>query len=417
MASENPARTDTGDHPAGTTVGVLRETAPGEARVSLTPDSVKRLMGRGIRVLIEQGAGVGAQFPDSQYVDAGASVVSADELIAGADAVLVVQAPQSESLVRLRRGQFLFGLLQARTEPDLLANLAAAGVVAVSLDMLPRTISSAQSMDALTSQANVAGYKSVLVAANAYGGYFPMLMTAAGTVRPARMLVLGAGVAGLQAIGTAHRLGAIVSGYDVRPATRGEVESLGATFLDVGVDDAEGAGGYARALSDEEKRTQQQALAQQIAAHDVVITTAQVPGHEPPVLVTEDALTAMRPGSVVVDLAASTLGGNVFSSVPDKTFITAGGVTVIGAGNLPAQMPIAASTAYARNIGDLVTHFLRNGSLTVDPGDEIDAAVVVTNKDVVVTNRHVTTTNNATTNHDDIGPTPAHTGTAAKETV
>lgn len=406
--SEGPVTTQSGQRRVTVTVGALKEMAPGEARVALSPDSVKRLIAQGIEVLVEHAAGVAARFPDSQYVASGASVVTADELIARADAVLVVQAPQPALRGRFRQGQFLFGLLQARTEPGLLAELAAAGVVAVSLDLLPRTISGAQSMDALTSQANVAGYKSVLVAANAYGGYFPMLMTAAGTVRPARVLVLGAGVAGLQAIGTAHRLGAIVSGYDVRPATRGEIESLGATFLDVGVGDAEGAGGYARALSDEEQRAQQEALVRQIAAQDVVITTAQVPGHKPPVLVTEDALSAMRPGSVVVDLAASRFGGNVFSSVPNKTFTTSGGVTVIGAGNLPAQMPAAASTAYARNIGDLVTHFLRNGSLKVDPDDEIDAAVVVTNNEV---------TDNAVTTNAAAGPTTAHPGPVTKETV
>jgi NAD(P) transhydrogenase subunit alpha len=242
-------------------------------------------------------------------------------------------------------------------------------------------------MDALTSQANVAGYKAVLVAADAYPRYFPLLMTAAGTARPAEVLVLGAGVAGLAAIGTAHRLGAVVRGYDVRNEVRGEVESLGATFLDLPLPgDLHGAGrgGYARALTADEQATQREALAAATARHDVVITTAQVPGHRPPLLVTEETVKAMRPGSVLVDLAASPLGGNVEISVPDETVVTPGGVTVIGAGNLPAAMPAAASTAYARNVAALLGHLVRDGALVVDLADEIQAGVVISHAGRVV---------------------------------
>ncbi len=278
----------------------------------------------------------------------------------------------------LHPGQVLLGLLQPLARPDLMGDLARAGVTAVSLDLLPRTLSRAQSMDALTSQASVAGYKAALVAADAYGGYFPMMMTAAGTVKPASVLVLGAGVAGLQAIGTARRLGAVVTGYDVRPETRQEIASLGARFLDLGTAvEAAGAGGYARELTTAERGAQQRALDERIAAFDVVITTAAVPGRRPPVLVTEEALKGMRPGSVVVDLASGPLGGNVALSRPDTSMETGNGVTVIGAGSLPARMPIAASTAYARNVAATLGEFVRDGALAVDPGDELQAAIVV----------------------------------------
>jgi NAD(P) transhydrogenase subunit alpha len=259
------------------------------------------------------------------------------------------------------------------------AGVGRARVTAVSLDLIPRTLSRAQPMDALTSQASVAGYKAVLVAADAYGGYLPMMMTAAGTVKPATVLVLGAGVAGLQAIGTARRLGAVVTGYDVRPETRQEVASLGARFLDLGTAvEAAGAGGYARELTAAERDAQQRALDERIAGFDIVITTAAVPGRRPPVLVTEEALKGMRPGSVVVDLASGPLGGNVALSRPDTTVETATGVTVIGAGGLPAQMPIAASTAYARNIAATLVQFVRDGALAIDTSDELQAAIVVT---------------------------------------
>ena len=360
---------------ATTTIGVVRETTPGERRVALVPDVAARLCRAGMEVLIEAGAGAGAKFPDGAYADAGATITTAGEVYDRAD-VLACVSPAEDAA--LHSGQVLLGLLQPLARPDLIADLARAGVTAISLDLLPRTLSRAQSMDALTSQASVAGYKAVLVAADAYGGYFPMMMTAAGTVKPATVLVLGAGVAGLQAIGTARRLGAVVTGYDVRPETRQEIASLGARFLDLGTAvEAAGAGGYARELTAAERDAQQHALDERIAAFDIVITTAAVPGRRPPVLVTEEALKGMRPGSVVVDLASGPLGGNVALSQPDTAVETGNGVTVIGAGSLPAQMPIAASTAYARNVAATLGEFVRDGAVTIDPGDELQAAIVV----------------------------------------
>jgi H+-translocating NAD(P) transhydrogenase subunit alpha len=371
------------------TVGAVRETAPGEHRVALVPEVVTRLRHQGWEVLVEAGAGNGASFSDEAYADAGATVVTADELDQRADVVVCVAPPDGTR--PLRPGQLLVGLLGARQDPAAVARWAADGVTAVSLDLLPRTLSRAQSMDALTSQATIAGYKAVLVAAGAYGRYFPMLTTAAGTVKPARVLVLGAGVAGLSAIGTARRLGALVTGYDVRPEARGDVRSLGARFLDLtpasGPDPVvagAGEGGYARALTPAEQRAQQQALDTAIADFDVVITTAQVPGRRPPVLVTTEAVKAMRPGSVIVDLAAGPLGGNVEGAVPDRSTVVAGAVTVIGAGNLPATMPAAASTAYARNIAALLGHLADGTGIHLDLDDEVTAAVVVTHAGRVV---------------------------------
>lgn len=358
-----------------TTIGVVRETTPGERRVALVPDVAARLRKAGMEVLIEAGAGAGAKFSDDAYVGAGAAVTTADEVYERADVLACVSLPDDAAL---HPGQVVLGLLQPLARPDLMRDLARTRVTAISLDLLPRTLSRAQSMDALTSQASVAGYKAVLVAADAYGGFLPMMMTAAGTVKPATVLVLGAGVAGLQAIGTARRLGAVVTGYDVRPETRQEIASLGARFLDLGAGvEAAGAGGYARELTAAERDAQQRALDERIAAFDIVITTAAVPGRRPPLLVTEEALKGMRPGSVVVDLASGPLGGNVALSQPGTTVETGHGVTVIGAGSLPAQMPIAASTAYARNVAATLGEFVRDGALTVDPGDELQAAIVV----------------------------------------
>ncbi len=354
---------------------VVKEAAPGERRVALVPDAVAKLRPAGIDVLVERGAGDSAWFTDAAYADAGASIVSADELYATAEVILTVNKPP---VSRLKKGQAVIGLLAPLTDPGLAAALTARGVTAISLDGLPRTLSRAQPMDALSSQANVAGYKAALVGATAFGRFFPMLITAAGTVRPAKVLVLGAGVAGLQAIGTARRLGAVVSGYDVRPAAKGEVESLGATFIELtSVTDAAGEGGYARELTAEERQAQQDELAAHIGRQDVVITTAQVPGRRPPLLVTEDALKAMSPGSVIVDMGASALGGNVTGSAPGKTVVTGNGVTIIGADNLPATMPTAASTAYSRNISALLLHLTADGALAIDTSDEIQAGVVI----------------------------------------
>ncbi len=312
-------------------------------------------------------------------------MVSRDELMAAADAIVTVGKPDAAVVAGLRSGQAVFGMLAPLTDPELAATLARAGVTAVSLDGLPRTLSRAQQMDALSSQANVAGYKAVLVAAGAYGRFFPLLITAAGTARPAKVLVLGTGVAGLQAIGTARRLGAVVSGYDVRPASKGEVESLGATFIELkSVASAAGEGGYARELTDEERRAQQAELSGHIAAQDVVITTAQVPGRRPPLLVTEDTVKAMAAGSVIVDMAASALGGNVAGSVPGEQIVTENGVTIIGAGALPSTVPTAASSAFSRNMSALLLHMTSEGALAIDLADEIQAGVVITHDGTVV---------------------------------
>jgi H+-translocating NAD(P) transhydrogenase subunit alpha len=363
-------------------VGVVRERGPGERRVALTPDGVRRLRSAGLSVLVEAGAGAAAWYPDSEYEQEGAEVAALDTVLADSDVLLCVRPPDISAL---HDGQVLIGLLQPLADPGLAVRLAEAKVIAVSLDLLPRTLSRAQSMDALTSQANVAGYKAALVAADAYGGYFPMLMTAAGTTRPARVLVLGAGVAGLQAIATARRLGALVTGYDVREAATADIRSTGAAVLEQPARvSATGSGGYARELSGAETAAQQEALAAAIAGFEVVIATAQVPGRRPPLLVSAAALAAMAPGSAVVDLAASPLGGNVEGSVPDHTLVTDGGVTVIGAGNLPSAVPRAASTAYSRNITALLTYLLRDGALAFDPADEIHAGVLVTQDGEIV---------------------------------
>jgi NAD(P) transhydrogenase subunit alpha len=297
--------------------------------------------------------------------------------------VVGVRTPDDGVLAGLSPGQVLIGLLQPAQSPELVTRLCQGRVTAVSLDRIPRTVSRAQSMDVLSSQASVAGYQAVLVAAAAYDGYFPLLTTAAGTNRPARVLVLGAGVAGLQALATARRLGAIVTGSDVRPAARADVLSTGAAYLDLG-QSAGGGGGYARALDADEQQAQQDALAEAISGFDVVITTAQVPGRRPPLLVPQPALDRLSPGAVVVDLAASELGGNVAGSVPDETVVTVHGVHVIGAGNLPSRAPRAASTAFARNVSSLLAAFVHDGELTVDLTDDVVRAVVVTHQGEVL---------------------------------
>jgi len=359
-------------------VAVIKESAPGERRVAIVPEAVPRLQQAGIEVLVESGAGDGAWFPDSLYKEAGASVVSSGDLYEAADVILTVTRPDQAQLSKFRNGHALLGMLNPLIDPGFAADLAARGVTVISLDGLPRTLSRTQSMDALSSQANVAGYKAAIIAAEAYGRYFPLLITAAGTARPAKLLVLGAGVAGLQAIATARRLGAQVSGYDVRPASKAEVESLGATFIELtSVTDAAGQGGYARELTPEERDAQQAELATHIARHDVVITTAQVPGRKPPLLVTDDAIRQMAAGSVIVDMGASALGGNVTGSKPDETIVTGNGVTIIGARNLPSTVPAAASNAYSRNISALLLYLTNDGALAIDTSDEVQAGVVI----------------------------------------
>ena len=366
-------------------VGVAKETAPGERRVALVPEALGKLQAAGCEILVESGAGAGSALPDSAYADAGATVVSADALYQGADVILRVAKPSADEAARLRSGQAVVGFLQPLIDPALAKDLAAKGVTAISLDAIPRTLSRAQTMDALSSQANVGGYKAVLIAANAYPRYFPLLTTAAGTAKPANVLILGIGVAGLQAIGTAKRLGAVVHAYDVRPETREQAESLGAKFVKLKTTiDATGAGGYARELTAEERASQQAELNDVIGGMDVVITTAQIPGRKPPVLVTAEAVGKMKPGSVLVDMAASALGGNVELSKVGETTETPNGVTIIAPDNLPATMPAGASAFYARNISSLLLGMIKDGAVHLDFEDEVTKSTVITHDGAIL---------------------------------
>jgi H+-translocating NAD(P) transhydrogenase subunit alpha len=361
-------------------VAVPKEIAPGERRVALVPEVVKKLVGSGFEILVEAGAGAEASFADRDYEKAGASIVSSrDQLLGQADAVVKVQKPTAEEIELLRDGSILIAFLEPLTDPEGIELLARRGVIAFALESVPR-ITRAQPMDALSSQATVSGYKAVLLAADRLPKFFPMLMTAAGTVRPANVLVLGAGVAGLQAIATARRLGAVVSGYDVRPVVREQVESLGATFLDLGVVGAETAGGYAAELTDEDLQRQQQELERRIPEFDVVITTALVPGRPAPKLIPASAIEAMRDGSVIVDLAAES-GGNAELTAPGEEVVRAG-VTIVGLTNLPSTVPVHASQLYARNVEALLQHLAPNGELALDWEDEITAGACVTREAV-----------------------------------
>src|SRR5947207_7909117 len=358
-------------------VGVPRETAPGERRVALVPESVKRLTGSGFEIELERGAGEAASFLDPAYEEAGATLV-ADPY--SADAIAKVQTPSAKEVERLRDGQVLIGFLQPLTDREGIDRLAERGVVAFAMESIPR-ITRAQAMDALSSQATVSGYKAAILAAERLPRFFPMLMTAAGTVTPAKVLVLGAGVAGLQAIATARRLGAVVSRFDVRPVVREQVESLGATFLDLGVPGEETEGGYARELSEEEQRQQQRELEEKMPEFDVVITTALVPGRPAPKLIPTSAVAAMRPGSVIVDLAAEA-GGNCELTEPGEDVVREG-VTIIGQTDLPSTMPFHASQLYSKNVTALLNHLIAEGKLELDFSDEITAGACVTRKEEV----------------------------------
>jgi H+-translocating NAD(P) transhydrogenase subunit alpha len=351
-------------------VGVAKETAPGERRVALVPETVAKLSAGGFDVVVEPGAGAAASFPDDAYAAAGATLGSPWD----GDAVVAVRRPDES---RLRDGQVLIAYLDPLADRDGVEKLASRGVVAFAMESVPR-ITRAQPMDALSSQATVAGYEAALLAARHLPRFFPMLMTAAGTVPPAKVLVIGAGVAGLQAIATARRLGAVVTGFDVRPAVREQIESLGANWLDLGVGGAEAEGGYARELTPEEMQVQQRALEERIGDFDVVITTAAVPGRAAPRIIPASAVRAMRDGSVIVDLAAET-GGNCELTEPGEV-VERDGVTLVGLTNLPSTMPYHASMLYSRNVQSLLLHLAPGGELELDWNDEITAGTCVAGK-------------------------------------
>ena len=356
-------------------VGVPKETAPDERRVALVPEIVSKLTASGIDVVVEPGAGEAASFSDEAFREGGAEL--GDPW--GAEVVAKVRKPSADEAERLRDGQVLVAFLEPLSDPEGIERLTARGVVGFALESVPR-ITRAQPMDALSSQATVSGYKAVLLAAERLPRFFPMLMTAAGTVPPAKVLVLGAGVAGLQAIATARRLGAVVSGFDVRPVVREQVESLGANFLDLGVVGEETAGGYARELTDEDQQRQQEELERRIPEFDVVVTTALVPGRPAPKLIPRSAVEAMRDGSVIVDLAAEA-GGNAEPTVPGEEIVH-DGVSVIGLTNLPSTVPVHASQLYARNVQALLMHLAPEGELQLDWDDEITAGACVTKEAV-----------------------------------
>jgi NAD(P) transhydrogenase subunit alpha len=363
-------------------VSVPKESASGETRVAIVPEVVKKLTAGGIEVVVEPGAGEASHVLDSALQEAGA------KLEAGAgfsgDVVAKVQPPSADEIGRLRQGSVLIAFLQPLTNGDVAKSLASAGVTSFAMEAVPR-ITRAQSMDALSSQATVAGYRAALIGAQEIGRFFPMLTTAAGTIRPAKVLVLGAGVAGLQAIATARRLGGVVSAFDVRAAVKEQIESLGARFieLDIGLDDAESAGGYARALTDEEQQRQREALADVIAQQDIVISTAAVPGRRAPLLIIEDAVKRMPAGAVIVDLAAET-GGNCELTESGQTVVKHD-VKIVGPENLPASMPDHASQLYAKNIQALLGLMVSDeGALNLDFEDEVIAGACITRDGEIV---------------------------------
>ena len=360
-------------------LAVPKETAAGEHRVGLVPEVVKKLTARGVEILVERGAGDGALIPDEAYAEAGATLAD-PAAVWGADAVVTIAPPTGAQIAQLRKEAILIGFLAPLSNPATTIACRDAGITTLAMEAIPR-ISRAQSMDALSSQANVAGYESVILAAKHLGRFFPMLMTAAGTIPPAKVLVLGVGVAGLQALATARRLGAITTGYDVRPEVGEQVESLGASFLDLGIS-AAGEGGYARELTPEERAAQQQALTDAIKGFDVVITTALVPGRPAPKLVTAEAVEGMKPGSVIIDLAGET-GGNCELTEPGQVAIKHG-VTIVSPLNLPAEMAEHSSQLYARNVLSLLDLIVPKGeegaapAIVLDFEDEIVAGACIT---------------------------------------
>jgi NAD(P) transhydrogenase subunit alpha len=360
-------------------LSVPKETASGERRVALVPEVVDRLVKGGVEVTVEAGAGEPAHQPDASYEQAGATL---GDGFSG-QVVAKVGPPSAEEIGRLGRDSVLVGFLQPLTAHDTVRALADAGVTSFAMEAIPR-ITRAQSMDALSSQATVGGYRAALIAAQELPRFFPMLTTAAGTVRPAKVLVLGAGVAGLQAIATARRLGAVVQAFDVRSAVKEQIESLGARFLelDMGLEDAEAVGGYARQLTDEEQQRQRELLAEEIGKMDAVISTAAVPGRRAPLLVTEQAVKNMSPGSVIVDLAAET-GGNCELTEPGETVVRED-VTIAGPLNLPASMPDHASSLYARNVQALLEVMVKEGELSLDFDDEVIAGACITRDGQIV---------------------------------
>jgi len=357
------------------TIGVPRETMPGERRVALTPEAAKKLVARGFTVLVEREAGLAAGFTDEEYEAAGARLAPDAATVHGsASLVLKVQRPTEHEIELLRPGTALIAFLQPLVRPELVARLAERKVTAISMDTIPR-ITRAQPMDALSSMSTVAGYKAVLLAANELPKFFPLMMTAAGTIRPAKVLVLGAGVAGLQAIATARRLGAVVEAFDTRPVVKEQVESLGAKFLELEIKTEE-VGGYATELAEEHLRLEQELIHNHCVEADVVITTALVPGRRAPVLIREETVREMRPRAVIVDLAAE-MGGNCELTEPGETVVRYG-VTIMGPLNLPSEMAYTASQMYARNVTTLVEHLAPRGELVFDFADEITRGVVLT---------------------------------------
>ena len=366
-------------------IGVLTETSQGERRVALVPDGAANLAASGFEVVVQSGAGAAADFCDDAYRDAGAALAADREsVLSTIDVLLAVQAPAIEDVALLRPGAVTISFLQPATQGAVVEALAARGVTAFSLELVPR-ISRAQSMDALSSQASLAGYKAVLMAADRLGKFFPMLMTAAGTIPPARVLVLGAGVAGLQAIATARRLGAVVEAYDVRVAAREEVKSLGAAFLELELETQEGQGGYAREQSEEFLAKQRELLTDRVGRADVVITTAAVPGRRAPVLVTAPMVKAMRRGSVIVDLASET-GGNCELTEPGRV-IDVDGVWIDGTTNVPSTIALHASQLYSRNVTNLLEHLTHDGEVRIDFEEEITKGACVTHGGEVVNER------------------------------